>query len=216
MAQQKKIVNIRDWTAILVGFSSGYFRIYAENGKVLLSHLFHDEPILDIKCRSHTANTLFAEQVDEILLIYSTAVVQIDGFSLYHTLRMCRNNLAKSQNVDYAGQGYFSSSNNDTQEAFTFKKWTFYTQNGVINDCANVCSYVKNDFDALVSRTINQMPLDNQGANLFFTTGVDPFVGFYRAKEVYFYNNKNFRHFLYFLYFLREQLIYLKKFHKHC
>lgn len=188
------LINFRDWTAILVGFSTGFFRIYAENGKVLLSHIFHDEPILDIKCRTHSANNLLSEQLDEILIIYPSAVIQIDGFTLYQTLRMCRQNLAKSQHVDSSGQGYFSSfasgaDQSNSQAPFIFKKWAFSsgTSDQQTHDCVNVCSYVKNDFDALVSRSIASSPnskLTNDTANLFLSTGIHPFVGFYRAQEV--------------------------------
>lgn len=194
VAQQKNVlINFRDWTAILVGFSTGFFRIYAENGKVLLSHIFHDEPILDIKCRTHSANNLLSEQLDEILIIYPSAVIQIDGFTLYQTLRMCRQNLAKSQHVDSSGQGYFSSfasgaDQSNSQAPFIFKKWAFSsgTSDQQTHDCVNVCSYVKNDFDALVSRSIASSPnskLTNDTANLFLSTGIHPFVGFYRAQE---------------------------------
>ncbi|KAJ6225670.1 hypothetical protein RDWZM_004215 [Blomia tropicalis] len=187
VSQQKKSINFRDWTSILVGFSSGYFRIYSENGKVLLAHLFHDEPILDIKCRTYSANNILAEQIDEILLIYPTAVIQLDGFTLFQTLRMCRANLAKSNQADSIGQSYINSltdSSGGNQVPFTFKKWAFRSaSDGQIHDCVNVCSYVKNDFDALVSHSINDLPLSNIGANLFMTTGIHPFVGFYRAHE---------------------------------
>lgn len=197
MAQQKNVlINFRDWTAILVGFSSGYFRIYAENGKLLLSQLFHDEGVLDIKCRTHSANNLLSEQSDEILIVYPSAVIQIDGFTLYQTLRMCRQNLAKSHHLDSTGQGYFSSfgsisDQGNNQTPFTFKKWAFNSGSSdqQKSDCANVCSYVKNDFDALISRSISNIPnakLNNDSANLFLTTGIHPFIGFYRAQEVSF------------------------------
>ena len=189
VSQQKSSINCRDWTTILIGFSTGFFRIYAENGKVLMTHLFHAEQILDIKCRTYCANNLLSEQLDEILIVYPTAVIQIDGFTLYQTLRLCRNHLAKSQHVDSAGQGFFQNladaGSNSNHTPFTFKKWAFETlSDGQIQDCVDVCSFVKNDFDALVSHSITNQPLNNSTANLFMTTGTNPFVGFYRAQEV--------------------------------
>lgn len=197
VSQKKSAVNFRDWTAILTGFSSGYFRIYTENGKyLLLSQLFHDEPILDIKCRTYSQNLLLLEQTDEILIIYPTAIIQIDGFSLFQMIKHCRNRLMKSSNetmniVD-GGLSFFNKDNNhdNNQTPFTFKKWSFQTSSSDshINDCVNVCSFIRNDFDALVSHSIDNgggnKPLTNDYANLFFTTGTNPYVGFYRAQEV--------------------------------
>ena len=185
VSHKKSAVNFRDWTAIIVGFSSGYFRIYTENGKfLLLSHLFHDEPIVEIKCRTYSINQLLSDQTDEILIIYPTAVIQIDGFSLFQTIKLCRNRLTKSdETIDNIG-GFFNTKESN-QTPFTFKKWTFQTSSdGRIYDCVNVCSFVKNDFDALVSHSIDGKPLANDHANLFFTTGTNPYIGFYRAQEV--------------------------------
>ncbi|XP_046919263.1 rab3 GTPase activating protein [Dermatophagoides farinae] len=184
VSHKKSAVNFRDWTAIIVGFSSGYFRIYTENGKfLLLSHLFHDEPIVEIKCRTYSINQLLSDQTDEILIIYPTAVIQIDGFSLFQTIKLCRNRLTKSdETIDNIG-GFFNTKESN-QTPFTFKKWTFQTSSdGRIYDCVNVCSFVKNDFDALVSHSIDGKPLANDHANLFFTTGTNPYIGFYRAQE---------------------------------
>nr|XP_027197876.1 rab3 GTPase-activating protein non-catalytic subunit-like [Dermatophagoides pteronyssinus] len=196
VSQKKSAVNFRDWTAILTGFSSGYFRIYTENGKyLLLSQLFHDEPILDIKCRTYSQNLLLLEQTDEILIIYPTAIIQIDGFSLFQMIKHCRNRLMKSSdetmNIVDGGLSFFNKDNNhdNNQTPFTFKKWSFQTSSSDshINDCVNVCSFIRNDFDALVSHSIDNgggnKPLTNDYANLFFTTGTNPYVGFYRAQE---------------------------------
>ncbi|CAG2165297.1 unnamed protein product, partial [Oppiella nova] len=50
--QKSSSFAFNDWTAIVIGFSSGYFRIYTENGKLLLSQCLHSEPIIDIKCQT--------------------------------------------------------------------------------------------------------------------------------------------------------------------
>lgn len=175
VSEKKSLVSFHDWTAILVGFSSGYFRIYAENGEIILSHIFHDEPVLDIKCRTYSANTLQPEQYDEILILYSTAVVQIDGFTLYQLLRLQRNRLVNAKFVI-----------DHNQTTLAFKKWKFETlSDGKMFDCVNVGSLLKNDFDSLVLRSINNSPINNDTANLFFTTGTNPYVGFYHVQEVY-------------------------------
>ncbi|UXI23251.1 biogenesis of lysosome-related organelles complex 1 subunit 1-like [Sarcoptes scabiei] len=184
VSHQKSAANFRDWTAILCGFTSGFFRIYSENGKTLLSNSFHNEPVLNIECRTYSASSLLTEQTDEIVIVYPSAVIQIDGFTLLQTLRICRNRLSRSDVNDYKSSGYFDI--NDNQTKFTFKKWLFETASeGRINDCKNVCSFIKNNFDALVSHSISgSKTLSNDFGDLFITTGSDPYVGFYRAKEV--------------------------------
>lgn len=184
VSHQKSAANFRDWTAILCGFTSGFFRIYSENGKTLLSNSFHNEPVLNIECRTYSASSLPTEQTDEIVIVYPSAVIQIDGFTLLQTLRICRNRLSRSDVNDYKSSGYFDI--NDNQTKFTFKKWLFETASeGRINDCKNVCSFIKNNFDALVSHSISgSKTLSNDFGDLFITTGSDPYVGFFRAKEV--------------------------------
>lgn len=179
MSQKKSLATLHDWTAILVGFTSGYFRIYAENGKPILSHIFHAEPILDIKCQTYSANNLLSDQFDEVLVVYPTAVVQIDGLELYKTLRLYRNRLANSYYDSSA-----SAPNKDT--SLTFKKWKLQTSTeGKTFDCVNIGSIVRNNFDALVSHSIDlDNPVKNETANLFIATGTDPYVGFYHVHEV--------------------------------
>lgn len=181
ISHQKTAVNFKDWTAIVCGFSTGYFRIYTENGKNLMSYLFHDEPILNIKCRTYSVNHLLADQSDEILIVYPTAVIQINGFTLYQALRLCRNRIAQFNDMDSAGKFI----NDNSQTPFTFKKWSFQTlSDGRIYDCVNVCSTTKNDFDSLVSHSINGKTWNSNQSNRFLTTGTNHFVGFYRAEEV--------------------------------
>lgn len=130
--------------------------------------------MIKLRCRTYSTNTLLNDQLDEILITYPSVVVQIDGFTLYQTLRANRQQLA-------IGGGSVASSD-ATQ--FTFHKWRFgRDKEGQQHDCVAVCNYVRNDYDALVIHSLTGKPLTNDRANLFLVAGVDPYVGFYRAQE---------------------------------
>jgi hypothetical protein len=53
--------------------------------------------VLQLKCETWqpgVSHTDF-EQVEELAILYPTALVLLDGFSLYQSLRGCRNQLAR-------------------------------------------------------------------------------------------------------------------------
>jgi len=62
--------------------------------------MFHDQSISNMKCRSFEPANSAAEhdQLEELLIFYRSVVVILDGFSLFQTLRACRNRLARSKN----------------------------------------------------------------------------------------------------------------------
>ncbi|XP_063235843.1 rab3 GTPase-activating protein non-catalytic subunit isoform X2 [Bacillus rossius redtenbacheri] len=88
-----------DWTCIIVGFSSGYVRFFAETSDRLISELLHDEPVLHVKCQSHGAprHAASPEQAEEVHVVYPSAICIVPGFGLFQTLRACRNQLARVQ-----------------------------------------------------------------------------------------------------------------------
>ena len=184
VSQQKNSFAFHDWTALMVGFSSGNFRVYTENGGLLLTQLLHNEPIVDIKCQTFRSNSTSSDS-DQILVVYKTTVVLIDGLSLYQTLRFYRNQLAKSQSTL---TGFQFASQNDSTLSFTYKKWKLEDSED-IQDCHNIGFGPRNRFDHLVSQSIDNGPYGPlrskvPSANLLITCGANPYVGFYRAREV--------------------------------
>uniref|UniRef100_A0A3B4GPC4 RAB3 GTPase activating non-catalytic protein subunit 2 n=1 Tax=Pundamilia nyererei TaxID=303518 RepID=A0A3B4GPC4_9CICH len=79
-----------DWTCVVVGFTSGYVRFYTE--------LLHEDPVLRLKCRTYEIprHPGVTEQHEELSILYSAAMVTIDGFSLFQSLRACRNQAARA------------------------------------------------------------------------------------------------------------------------
>ncbi|KAG7470374.1 hypothetical protein JOB18_035577, partial [Solea senegalensis] len=98
LASQKRSSTGRpDWTCVVVGFTSGYVRFYTENGVLLLAQLLHEDPVLRLKCRTYEIprHPGVSEQHEELSILYPAALVTIDGFSLFQSLRACRNQVAR-------------------------------------------------------------------------------------------------------------------------
>lgn len=102
MSTQRTSLGSVDWTALVIGLSSGYVKFYTEKSVCLLSLKFCDEPILSIKCQSqkNTPNgrsqTHFASMVDELLVTYRTNAIVIDGIGLYENLRISKEDIVKN------------------------------------------------------------------------------------------------------------------------
>ena len=71
--------------------------MYTETGKLLLSQIFNEEPVTRIKCRTYEPprHSTDAEKHEELTILYKKALVTIDGFSLFQSLRACRNQVAR-------------------------------------------------------------------------------------------------------------------------
>lgn len=99
LASQKRSSTGRpDWTCIVVGFTSGYVRFYTESGVLLLAQLLHEDPVLRLKCRTYEIprHPGVTEQHEELSILYRAALVTVDGFSLFQSLRACRNQVARA------------------------------------------------------------------------------------------------------------------------
>ncbi len=90
-----------DWTSVVMGFSSGDVRVYtADSGALVFSQIFHDQPVVELKCATfdrwaHLSHGGAGEQRDELTVLHrDNVLVVLDGFSLFQTMRACRNQLA--------------------------------------------------------------------------------------------------------------------------
>ncbi|OWK08154.1 RAB3GAP2 [Cervus elaphus hippelaphus] len=117
LASQKRSSTGRpDWTCIVVGFTSGYVRFYTENGVLLLAQLLNEDSVLQLKCRTYEIprHPGVTEQNEELSILYPAAIVTIDGFSLFQSLRACRNQVAKAA---------ASGNENIQPPPLAYKKW---------------------------------------------------------------------------------------------
>ena len=180
-SQQRSSEGNPDWTSIISGFQTGYIRIYMTDGTLLLSQFLHDAPVLTIKLKTRQVyqNSETADQVDELVILYPGAIVTIDGFSLYQSLRACRSQLAKAQ----ASQSY------ETIEPppLAYRKWRI-TDHEKMSDVASCGLVTPCLFDRLQTASfVGGFRASVKGSspafNHFITTGKTPFLGVYQALE---------------------------------
>lgn len=169
-----------DWTCVVVGLSNGYVKMYTENGVQLLAQMFHEGPVIKLNCNTCESirHATITEQQEELVILYQQAVVTIDGFSLYQTLRACRNQVAKA-----------TASGTDmlTPPPLAYKKWGFQDQYR-INDCQNLGAVSSNVFDHLQTASVlggfNAVPRNTiPMSSLILSSGQNPYLAFYYAME---------------------------------
>ncbi|XP_077976699.1 rab3 GTPase-activating protein non-catalytic subunit-like isoform X2 [Styela clava] len=173
-----------DWSCIVVGFSSGYIRMYTENGALLISQLLHESPVMEIKCRtldhhSHKTGISTPDQPDEVTILYGDALVLLEGFSLFQTLRACRSQVALA-----------AASGGMTIEPppMSYKKWRLTSHQSPISSHISPGVLMPDPFNQMKTASIlggysadirNTAP----AMSCFIATGTSPFTGFYYAVE---------------------------------
>ncbi|XP_066883935.1 rab3 GTPase-activating protein non-catalytic subunit isoform X3 [Kogia breviceps] len=181
LASQKRSSTGRpDWTCIVVGFTSGYVRFYTESGVLLLSQLLNEDPVLQLKCRTYEIprHPGVTEQNEELSILYPAAIVTIDGFSLFQSLRACRNQVAKAA---------ASGNENIQPPPLAYKKWGLQDIDTII-DHASIGIMTLSPFDQMKTASNiggynaaikNSPPAMSQ----YVTVGSNPFTGFFYALE---------------------------------
>ncbi|XP_036450138.1 rab3 GTPase-activating protein non-catalytic subunit isoform X2 [Colossoma macropomum] len=181
LASQKRSSTGRpDWTCIVVGFSSGYVRFYTENGVLLLAQLLNEDPVLRLKCRTYEIprHPGVTEQHEELSILYPTALVTIDGFSLFQSLRACRNQVARA-----------AAAGSDAVQPppLAYKKWGLQDMD-IIVDHSSVGIMTLNVFDQMKNASIlggfhASVKGSPPAMSQYITVGGGPFTGFYYAVE---------------------------------
>ncbi|CAN7992694.1 unnamed protein product [Ixodes hexagonus] len=183
LSSQKRQVSsgAPDWTCVIVGFRSGHIQIYTDDGKMLLTQLVHEEPVLRLKCQTYTPPRFggFNEQPDELSVIYPHAVVCVEGFGLFQTLRACRNQLARTAAGNQASV---------TPPPLSYKKWGPQDVRNV-RDCEIAGTVLPSLFDQMVTESVRKanggkVRYSAASSSLLLATGSDPYLAFYYAKEV--------------------------------
>uniref|UniRef100_A0A8D0DZX4 RAB3 GTPase activating non-catalytic protein subunit 2 n=1 Tax=Salvator merianae TaxID=96440 RepID=A0A8D0DZX4_SALMN len=181
LASQKRSSTGRpDWTCIVVGFTSGYVRFYTESGVLLLAQLLNEDPVLQLKCRTYEIprHPGVTEQNEELSILYPAAVVTIDGFSLFQSLRACRNQVARAA----------ASGNENVQPPpLAYKKWGLQDVDTIV-DHVSVGVMTLTPFDQMktasniggYNATIKNIP---PAMSQYITVGSNPFTGFFYALE---------------------------------
>ncbi|XP_057626347.1 rab3 GTPase-activating protein non-catalytic subunit isoform X2 [Chionomys nivalis] len=181
LASQKRSSTGRpDWTCIVVGFTSGYVRFYTESGVLLLAQLLNEDKVLQLKCRTYEIprHPGVTEQNEELSILYPAAIVTIDGFSLFQSLRACRNQVAKAA---------ASGNENIQPPPLAYKKWGLQDIDTII-DHASIGIMTLSPFDQMktasviggINATIKNSP---PAMSQYITVGSSPFTGFFYALE---------------------------------
>ncbi|XP_056446466.1 rab3 GTPase-activating protein non-catalytic subunit isoform X2 [Gadus chalcogrammus] len=181
LASQKRSSTGRpDWTCVVVGFSSGYVRFYTEYGVLLLSQLLNEDPVLRLKCRTYEIprHPGVTEQHEELSILYPAALVTIDGFSLYQSLRACRNQVARA-----AAAG----SDSIQPPPLAYKKWGLQDMDTIV-DHSSVGIMTLCVFDQMKNAsTLGGFHATVKGSppamSQYITVGGGPYTGFYYAIE---------------------------------
>nr|XP_006813820.1 PREDICTED: rab3 GTPase-activating protein non-catalytic subunit-like [Saccoglossus kowalevskii] len=169
-----------DWTCIMVGFTSGCIRMYTENGALLISQLLHEERVLKLKCRTYELprHSGIAEQIEELTILYPKALVTIDGFSLFQSLRACRNQVARA-----------AASGSDVIQLppLAYKKWGLQEQERITDHVSagviTPCSFNQMETASILGGYKASIKTSPPAASKYLTTGIGPFVGVYYALE---------------------------------
>uniref|UniRef100_A0A8C5A1Z5 RAB3 GTPase activating protein subunit 2 (non-catalytic) n=1 Tax=Gadus morhua TaxID=8049 RepID=A0A8C5A1Z5_GADMO len=173
LASQKRSSTGRpDWTCVVVGFSSGYVRFYTE--------LLNEDPVLRLKCRTYEIprHPGVTEQHEELSILYPAALVTIDGFSLYQSLRACRNQVARA-----AAAG----SDSIQPPPLAYKKWGLQDMDTIV-DHSSVGIMTLCVFDQMKNAsTLGGFHATVKGSppamSQYITVGGGPYTGFYYAIE---------------------------------
>ncbi|KAK9533264.1 hypothetical protein VZT92_008393 [Zoarces viviparus] len=181
LASQKRSSTGRpDWTCVVVGFTSGYVRFYTENGVLLLAQLLHEDPVLRLKCRTYEIprHPGVTEQHEELSILYPAALVTIDGFSLFQSLRACRNQVARAT---AAGSDVIQP------PPLAYKKWGLQDMDTIV-DHSSVGIMTLCVFDQMKNASIlggfNASVKGSPPAmSQYVTVGGGPYTGFYYAVE---------------------------------
>ncbi|XP_045164449.2 rab3 GTPase-activating protein non-catalytic subunit-like [Mercenaria mercenaria] len=178
-SQKRSTQGAPDWTCVLVGFNTGFVRMYTETGALLLSQKLHTGGVLKLKCNTYTPRRYLgiAEQHEELLILYTRALVTIDGFSLYQALKACRNQVARAT---ASGEASLQP------PPLAYKKWAPQDMDSIV-DCHTTGVHSPNPFDQMVlasltshTSTIRPSP---PAASVYLMSGMGPYLGFFYAIE---------------------------------
>uniref|UniRef100_A0A672NJX9 Rab3 GTPase-activating protein non-catalytic subunit-like n=1 Tax=Sinocyclocheilus grahami TaxID=75366 RepID=A0A672NJX9_SINGR len=167
LASQKRSSTGRpDWTCVVVGFSSGYVRFYTE--------------VPPVSCRTYEIprHSGVTEQHEELSILYPAALVTIDGFSLFQSLRACRNQVARAA---AAGSDVIQP------PPLAYKKWGLQDMD-TITDHSSIGITTLSVFDQMKNASmLGGFHASVKGSppamSQYITVGGGPYTGFYYAIE---------------------------------
>lgn len=185
MSTQKTAIGLVDWTALVVGLSSGYVKFYTEQSICLLILKFCDEPVISLKCQTQKCNrnarseSHFPTIIDELFVTYRTSSVIIDGLGLFENLRVAKQESLQN-GPDY--EPAYTLAN--LPSILTNQRWKPDEMKGQIIDADSFGTRRVTAFDSLVSDSINfeRSPVKSCARHVAFV-GRNPFISFCREPK---------------------------------
>uniref|UniRef100_A0A3Q3E9W2 RAB3 GTPase activating protein subunit 2 (non-catalytic) n=1 Tax=Labrus bergylta TaxID=56723 RepID=A0A3Q3E9W2_9LABR len=181
LASQKRSSTGRpDWTCVVVGFTSGYVRFYTESGVLLLAQLLHEDPVLRLKCRTYEVprHPGVTEQHEELSILYPAALVTIDGFSLFQSLRACRNQVARAA---AAGSDVIQP------PPLAYKKWGLQEMDTIVDHSSvgvmTLCVFDQMKNASILGGFTASVKGNPPAMSQYVTVGGGPYTGFFYAVE---------------------------------
>jgi hypothetical protein len=188
MSTKKTSSGLVDWTALVVGLSSGYVKFYTEQSICLLTLKFCDEPVISMKLQTQKNNpnarsqAHFATIVDELLITHKSCAIVVDGIGLYENLRISREDIAKNQP---GFEPAYTPINLPT--ILTCQRWKFEDPCDMkVLDADLLGMRCSTKFDIMKSESVNSDNITAKSLTRSLTlVGSNPFVACYReAREI--------------------------------
>uniref|UniRef100_A0A8D8G6J4 Rab3 GTPase-activating protein regulatory subunit n=1 Tax=Culex pipiens TaxID=7175 RepID=A0A8D8G6J4_CULPI len=162
-----------DFSFIVVGLDNGQVLFYGENGTLVHSQLFHQEPVQAIKAQSGKHIN------EELYVFYASCAVIIHGAQLFPLLRSLKQQIGR--------YGVGSPRVNEAQEVVACRKWS-YGKSMTVQDSVVVGPQKTCTFDHLLTASLEggffakyrHAPPQN---SLIVAAGMKPYIGFHYAKE---------------------------------
>uniref|UniRef100_A0A182K6M7 Rab3-GAP regulatory subunit N-terminal domain-containing protein n=1 Tax=Anopheles christyi TaxID=43041 RepID=A0A182K6M7_9DIPT len=162
-----------DFSYIIVGLNDGQVLFYGENGTLIHSQIFHQEPIQAIKAQS-------GKHINEELYVqYPSCSVILQGVQVFPLLRSLR------QQINRYGIG--SPKVNEAQETIPCRKWS-YEKGMTIADAVVVGPQKSCTYDHLLTASLEggffaKYRHSAPQNSLIIAAGSKPYIGFHYAKE---------------------------------
>ncbi|KAF0532584.1 Rab3 GTPase-activating protein non-catalytic subunit [Gigaspora margarita] len=180
---------------VILGYNTGYIRIFTEIGNLRISQLLDISPILDIKLRTaniptfslpasvqsssqKTSHQSFVEIDEEITILFEGGkVVSIDGKSLWTILRIC----ISSGNIGISD----SPPTTGGSTSFAYKKWRFEDNEAVLDvvSCGPSYNATSHILDQSYSSSATTALFPFQATARYITVGSNPMLSYYATTD---------------------------------
>lgn len=186
MSNQRTAAGLVDWTALVIGLSSGYVKFYTEQSICLLSLKFCDEPVVGLKCQTLKNNSNarseahFATIVDELLITHKTNAIVVDGLGLYENLRISKAEVVRN------GFNYEPAYNlTNLPSILNCQKWLIEnTRSSTVVDAELLGTRKTTTFDSIMSDSYSADGVPSKAfARTLALVGRNPFISCYRESK---------------------------------